>query len=392
MDVSSRFSGAPRRWALAEFALLPLRAFLGFTFTFAGLQKLANPGFLDANNPASIQAQIIGSSTRSPIGSLIGHLGEHAALLGVVIALGEVAIGLGLALGLWTRLAALGGLALSFGLFLTVSFHASPFYTGSDIVFFFAFLPFLIAGAGSRYSLDALIARRVAERHGLPDPGLVALPFGYLPHHCGQFRDGRCAAQSNAPCAEATCPILASETTPLLRRRELNDVERRTLLLGAGCAAAVAGAAAVLSATAAVIGRVVGGVTTTEVTHLSTTTTTVPATTTSTVPGTTTTTVAGTAIGSASDVTVGSFADFQIPSTGEPGIVLQPQPGEFKAFNAVCPHAGCTVTYMASNDQLVCPCHASIFDAANGDLISGPAFTGLTELQVVERNGQLYLE
>ncbi len=36
--------------------LLPLRAFLGFTFCFAGLQKLANPQFFDAADPASIQA------------------------------------------------------------------------------------------------------------------------------------------------------------------------------------------------------------------------------------------------------------------------------------------------------------------------------------------------
>jgi len=391
MNLSTLTSGSPRRAYLAEYALLPLRAFLGFTFIFAGLQKLANPGFLDANNPASIQAQIVGSASRSPIGSLVGHLGEHAAILGVLIALGEVAIGAGLVVGLWTRIAALGGMALSFGLFLTVSFHASPFYTGSDIVFFFAFIPFVIAGAGTHFSLDAVIARRVAQRHGLPDPGLVAVPFGFLPHHCGQFRDGRCAAQGNAPCAEETCPILARESEPLTRRRELNDVERRTVIVGAGFAAAVAGVAAVVSAATAVIGRAIGGVATTEVTHL-TTTTTVPATTSTTVPGTTSTTVAGTAIGNAADVAVGSFAEFTIPTSGEPGIVLQPQAGEFKAFNAVCPHAGCTVTYMTSNDQLVCPCHASIFNPDNGDLISGPAFTGLTELNVVERNGQLYLE
>jgi thiosulfate dehydrogenase (quinone) large subunit len=35
-------SAAPQRWAL-----LPLRLFLGATFTFAGLQKLADPSFLD---------------------------------------------------------------------------------------------------------------------------------------------------------------------------------------------------------------------------------------------------------------------------------------------------------------------------------------------------------
>lgn len=392
MNLSSLTSGSPRRSHLAEYALLPLRAFLGCTFVFAGLQKLANPGFLDANNPASIQAQIIGSATRSPIGSLVSHLGEHAALLGVLIALGEVAIGLGIALGLWTRIAALGGMTLSFGLFLTVSFHSSPFYTGSDLVFFFAFIPFVIAGAGSHLSLDALIARRVAQRTGLPDPALVAVPFGLVSHHCGQFREGLCAAQSGAACAEIGCPVLARESEPLVRRRQLNEVERRTVIVGAGFAAAVAGAAAALSAATAVLGRVVGGVATTQVTHLTTTTTTVPATTSTTVPGTTSTTVAGTAIGSASDVAVGSFADFQIPATGEPGIVLQLEEGQYKAFNAVCPHAGCVVTYMSSSEQLVCPCHASIFDPNNGDLISGPAFTGLTELNVVERNGQLYLE
>jgi uncharacterized membrane protein YphA (DoxX/SURF4 family) len=42
-------------------ALVPLRAFLGFTFCLAGLQKLANPGFFDASNPASIQAQLAGA-------------------------------------------------------------------------------------------------------------------------------------------------------------------------------------------------------------------------------------------------------------------------------------------------------------------------------------------
>jgi thiosulfate dehydrogenase [quinone] large subunit len=43
-------------------ALLPLRAFLGFTFCFAGLRKLANPRFFDAADPASIQSQLTGAA------------------------------------------------------------------------------------------------------------------------------------------------------------------------------------------------------------------------------------------------------------------------------------------------------------------------------------------
>ena len=141
-------------------------------------------------------------------------------------------------------------------------------------------------------------------------------------------------------------------------RRRLTDHERRTVLIGAGFAATVAGAAAVLSAAAAVLGRVVGGVQTSEVTHLSTTTTTTSSSTT-TVPVSTTTTMPGVVIGSASDVAVGSFAEFEIPSTGEPGIVIHPHSDEWLAYNAVCSHAGCTVTYLSSSEQIACPCHAS---------------------------------
>src|ERR1035441_6358681 len=42
-----------RAWELSEWALLPLRLFLGVTFTFAGLQKLANPNFFDSKSPIS---------------------------------------------------------------------------------------------------------------------------------------------------------------------------------------------------------------------------------------------------------------------------------------------------------------------------------------------------
>jgi len=145
-------------------ALLPLRAFLGFTFCFAGLQKLANPRFFDAADPASIQAQLAGAARRSPVHALISPLTHVAVPLGVLIAFGELAVGVGTLLGLRARLAAVGGIALSFMLFLTVSFHTSPYYTGADIVFVFAWTPLLLAGAGSVLSLDAAIADWAKKR------------------------------------------------------------------------------------------------------------------------------------------------------------------------------------------------------------------------------------
>ena len=139
-------------------ALLPLRAFLGFTFCFAGLQKLANPRFFDAADPASIQSQLAGAARRSPVHALISPLAHVAVPLGILIAFGELAVGVGTLLGLRARLAAAGGLALSLMLFLTVSFHSAPYYTGADIVFAFAWTPLLLAGSGPVLSLDAAIA------------------------------------------------------------------------------------------------------------------------------------------------------------------------------------------------------------------------------------------
>ncbi len=53
-------------------------------------------------------------------------------------------------------------------------------------------------------------------------------------------------------------------------------------------------------------------------------------------------------------------------------VVTQPTAGTFKAFSAICTHAGCTVSTIA-NSQITCGCHNSVFDAATGAVISGPA-------------------
>ena len=164
--MTSRQAPAPPDAQVLGRVLLPLRAFLGFTFCFAGLQKLANPRFFDASDPASIQAQLAGAAHRSPIHALISPLTHVAVPLGIVIAFGELAVGVGTLLGLRARLAAAGGVALSLMLFLTVSFHAAPYYTGADIVFAFAWTPLLLAGSGPVLSLDAAIADWAARRRG----------------------------------------------------------------------------------------------------------------------------------------------------------------------------------------------------------------------------------
>ena len=100
---------------------------------------------------------------------------------------------------------------------------------------------------------------------------------------------------------------------------------------------------------------------------------------------------AGTAIGPASSVPVGGSATFTIPKTGDPGLVIQNPAGTFTAFDAICPHSGCTVAYQPSAKVIVCPCHGSEFNPKTGDVTVGPATTGLTPVKVVRgASGDLY--
>ncbi|MEV4172187.1 MULTISPECIES: Rieske (2Fe-2S) protein [unclassified Nonomuraea] len=62
-------------------------------------------------------------------------------------------------------------------------------------------------------------------------------------------------------------------------------------------------------------------------------------------------------------------------------VVTQPTAGEFKAFTAVCTHAGCTVATV-SNQTINCPCHGSKFNIADGSVADGPASDPLEEKQI----------
>ena len=287
----------------------------------------------------------------SPIKGLLHQLVSASTLLGLVIALAEVAIGLGVLAGVMARVAAVGGMLLAFGLFLTISFHSSPYYTGADIVFVFAFTPLLIAGDG-RFTAVAGV-RWVAERYQAHSLDVLAV-----------------------------------------------DEQRRRLVV----TGALGAVGLVLAGLAAGLGRLAGGTkpprsgpnlsaggstSTTVKSSPSSTATPSPGTTAATPPGGS---PKGTKIGPASDVPVGGSASFQDPGSGDPAIVIQAAAGHFVAFDAVCPHAGCTVGYSSSEKLIVCPCHASVFNPGSGAVEQGPAASGLRTIAISEgSDGQLYV-
>jgi thiosulfate dehydrogenase [quinone] large subunit len=354
--------------------LLLLRAFLGVTFTFAALQKLANPGFFQAGTPGSIQQQLLGADRTSPISGLVSVALHQPVLVGVLIAVCELLVGLATLAGLLARPAAALGALISLTFFLTVSFHTSPYYYGSDIVFLFAWTPFILVGAGA-LSLDERFARR---------------------------RAAAVAAQGSGGGKQGSTrrPAVAPERSP--------EVERRTAV------GVLAGTAVVLGGAAALIGRALSpkgasaGTSPTLPTGNGTgstgSTTTTPGGTGST---TTTSTAAstgntgssgggnpkGTLIGPAKDVPVGGAAGFTDPASGNPAYALQPTAGHFTAFSAVCTHAGCTVAFDKASFTFNCPCHGSRYDAANGSVLQGPAAAPLPAIPIAEgSNGQLYAD
>jgi thiosulfate dehydrogenase [quinone] large subunit len=190
-----------------------------------------------------------------------------------------------------------------------------------------------------------------------------------------------------------------AQQPPRTARIDQAELDRRTVLAKGGAAGAVAVAVLVGGGLAAGLGRLFGSSAEGTVAPVlgssaAPTTSGIPVTptTASSSPSTTTNVPSGTKIGAAKDVPVGGAASFQDPTSGDPSLVVQPEAGSFLAFDAVCPHAGCTVQYSNTSRLFICPCHGSEFNGHTGAVEVGPAQSGLTRLKIAEgSDGQLYV-
>lgn len=325
-------------------ALLPLRAFMGITFCYAGLQKLADRDYLDKHNPASVVGQMETLRSSSPI-SWVLRVSLHApTLVGLVIAFGELAVGLGILLGLWTRLAAVGGIVLSVSFWLTVNWNTHPYFYGPDLFSLFALVPLVGLGSAGVLSLDAWLHDR-AMRKLQADPSAAARP-----------------ATSDAVTRE---------------------MDRRVLLSGAGVAGIIAVFAGLIGGLTAWLGRIGGG---------GAQAAAAPVAAPAAKPGGKPAGGApkGTVVAKVADVPVGQGLKFTDPTGGRPAWVVQTAPGTFTAHSAVCTHAGCLVKLSPGSRQFSCPCHRALFDAATGAVISGPAPKPLAPIPIQVADGQIY--
>jgi thiosulfate dehydrogenase [quinone] large subunit len=327
-------------------ALFPLRLFLGGTFVYAGIQKLSDPGFFHQGAPTYIGTQLQNFANGAPGGFILRTFAiPHPVLAGVGVAILEILIGLLAGLGLLTRAAAAAGLALNFLLFLTASWHTSPYFLGPDLVFTFAWLPFVLTGASGQPALD-----HVAER------GSAAL-----------------ARRARLRPASAVQRAPELENDPVLTRRAL------VAQLGAG-ALAIAGIASLAK------GGYHGPVAS-PANDLRASTSNQPVSgggsgSPSPLPAN------AVKLGPSSRLPTGQAASYPDPSDGSTDILIRESDGSLRAFSAICTHAGCQVGYQGG--QIVCPCHGAVYSAETGQVEAGPAPQGLAERRVIEHGGQIY--
>jgi thiosulfate dehydrogenase [quinone] large subunit len=336
-DVRALSASSGSRWARPPFdhpvfsnplwVLLPLRLFLGVTFLYAGLSKIAQSSFLDENSPTSMHATLLAVKGSSPIGGLLGPVVDHTFVFGLFMALAETAVGIGTLLGLFSRIAALGGMVLSFSLFLTVSWGADPWYTGADLVYFFAFTPLILAGA-LPYSIDEWLARAAVRAPGV-----------------GEDRTRRALLAGGA----AVGALVAVGLSSLFRSNSSSSDAAPTS--GGATTPTPSGPAATGSASASASGGAKGLV-------------------------------------AASAVPVGGAKEVTDPTSGEQVWVLQLETGKYTAVDAKCPHQGCAVNFVSASTGFRCPCHQSAFTSA-GAVTRGPATSGLKAIAVTESGGQI---
>jgi thiosulfate dehydrogenase [quinone] large subunit len=299
------------------------------TFVYAGLQKFLDPGFLHAGSPTYIGTQLQGFAVGTPAAPLMRLLVHMPFLVGLGVAITEIAVGVAVLSGIGLIAASVVGLAINVVLWLSATWHIHPYFLGSDSIYAVAWLA-LIVGTWQiaadrtparvrRGEIDDLVARRAVLRGGLVAGIAIAL--------------GGIASALAGPAAAGSGLTIARGSDG--RRREAT-----------------------------------GGAT--------------PPTATHSPSPTATPTIAGQRIANIHQLAVGQAVGFTAPGVG-PAAVVRLANGTVVAYSRVCTHAGCLVGYDTSARLFVCPCHGAEFDPARqAEPVPGsPTSTPLQMIRVV---------
>ncbi len=317
-------------WREMPWSLRILRAFLGVTFVYAGLQKFLDPGFLHAGSPTYIGTQLAGFARGTPAAPLMRVLEHVPWLVGVGVAITELAVGIAVLAGIGLITASVIGLSINLVLWLSATWHVHPYFLGSDSIYAVAWLALIVGSwqvakarptphLSRRFQDPDAIARRAMLRGGLVAGLAIAL--------------GGVASALAGPPSAASSGITAAGGTGAQR-----DPSR---------------AAEPPPATGSPSPKAT------------------PAT-------------QGQTITNLDSLRVGQALGFTAPGVG-PAAVVRLANGSVVAYSRVCTHAGCIVGYDTGSQLFVCPCHGAEFNPAqHADPTPGsPTSTPLQMIRVV---------
>ncbi len=145
------------RFLFSSTALAPLwlfiRLYAGVQWLIAGLEKIQNPAWVGLNSGMALQGFIAGALKKSAgalpdvsgwyASFLSGYVAPHASQFSVVVSYGEVAVGIGLILGLFT------GIAAFFGGFMNMNYLFAGTVSSNPLLFLlelFLILAWRVAG------------------------------------------------------------------------------------------------------------------------------------------------------------------------------------------------------------------------------------------------------
>ncbi|HWO71668.1 MAG TPA: Rieske (2Fe-2S) protein [Actinomycetota bacterium] len=76
---------------------------------------------------------------------------------------------------------------------------------------------------------------------------------------------------------------------------------------------------------------------------------------------------------------------FSFPGPDDQAIAVRLADGRLVAYSAICTHLACAVLWRPDREDLYCPCHDGVFDAATGAVLAGPPPRPLPRVIVEER-------
>jgi thiosulfate dehydrogenase [quinone] large subunit len=323
-------------WARQSWPGRILRAFLGITFVYAGIQKFADRGFFHAGSPTYIGTQLQEFARGSPIAPLLRIAAAVPLLTGAFVALAETATGLATLLGVAPIVWGAVGFTISLVLWLSATWHVHPYFLGSDSMYAVAWAAYAAGLIETRASLV-----RERSMHGSRRQRAGA---GHI------------------------------------------DLGRREFLRGA----VIGGGALLLAGVAAAFGRssraeAVGGLPSASALSPSSSkigrqhkTHAAP----SAAQTTPAREVQGTPIVALDKLPVGDAVGFS-DASGNPSVLLRLGQQDVVAYSRVCTHAGCLVDFDRANEILMCPCHGAEFDPKQGaQPLAGPAPVALPSVKV----------